>query len=374
MMASAFRRVARLLAAAAIAAVPAGALAKPGDYDDDGIPDGLEAAEGRSWLVKDDDVASGRLFIKQVCRDVLRREADEWTLQAWAPAIDAGTATRENAIAAFMKSDEFNVRVGSVMRLYFAMLRRYPDFAGLSAWIAARDAGTGLVAIAERFSGMPQYQAAYGNTNNTEFLQLAYRYVLERQPDPYGFGWWLADLDSGRYTRARLLQAFADSGEGQARMLARVQTSALFYAMVGADPGDAGYAYWQPILERGYPLEQIVPWFYHTVWYKSRFMPYYVLARTPEAVDAARFLAQASFGPTSLADITALMAKGLDPWINEQLTMPASSHVQYLTEAAARRQGQGVQQSTYEAIWQQWLGDRAQLRARAWPSRSPRSS
>lgn len=366
MMARAFRRVALVLAAAALAAAPAGALAKPGDYDDDGIPDGLEAAEGRSWLVKDNDVfASGRLFIKQVCRDVLRREADDWTLQAWAPAIDAGTATRENAIAAFMKSDEFNVRVGSVMRLYFAMLRRYPDFAGLSAWIAARDAGTGLVAIAERFTGLPEYQAAYGNTGNTEFLQLAYRYVLERQPDPYGFGYWLAELDSGRYSRARLLQAFADSAEGQARLLARVQTAALFYAMVGADPDAAGYAYWQAILERGYPLEQMVPWFYHTVWYKSRFMPYYVLARTPEAVDAARFLAQATFGPTSLADITALMAQGLDPWINEQLTMPASSHVQYLTDAAARDpKGKVYEQSTYEAIWQQWLNDRAQLRAR----------
>jgi uncharacterized protein (DUF1800 family) len=366
MMASAMRRLAPLFVVASFAAVPTGALAKPGDYDDDGIPDALEAAEGRSWLVKDNDIfASGRLFIKQVCRDVLRREADDWLVQAWAPAVDAGSVTRENAIASFMKSEEFNVRVGTVMRLHFAMLRRYPDFAGLSSWIAARDAGMDNVAIAERFTAMPEYLALYGNTSNTQFLQLAYRYVLERQPDPYGFGLWLAELDSGRYSRGRLLYAFADSGEGQARLLARVQTAALFYAMVGADPDAAGYAYWQSIMEKGYPLEQIVPWFYHTVWYKSRFMPYYVLARTPEAVDAARFLAQATFGPTSLTDITSLMTRGLDPWINEQLTLPASSHVQYLTAAQARdTNGKVYEDSTYEAIWQQWLYDKAQLRAR----------
>ncbi|MDP3072025.1 MAG: DUF1800 family protein [Opitutaceae bacterium] len=48
------------------------------------------------------------------------------------------------------------------------------------------------------------------------------------------------------------------------------------------------------------------------------------LAR-PGILDAARFLAQATFGPDQ-AEINALMAKGYAAWINEQMSLPASSH------------------------------------------------
>lgn len=45
----------------------------------------------------------------------------------------------------------------------------------------------------------------------------------------------------------------------------------------------------------------------------------------PGIIDAARFLTQATFGP-SQSDISALMAKGYNAWINEQMALPASSH------------------------------------------------
>ena len=44
---------------------------------------------------------------------------------------------------------------------------------------------------------------------------------------------------------------------------------------------------------------------------------------TPQ--DAARFLTQATFGPTQ-ADITALTTKGYNSWINEQMNLPPSLH------------------------------------------------
>ncbi|MGH7943781.1 MAG: DUF1800 family protein, partial [Opitutaceae bacterium] len=52
--------------------------------------------------------------------------------------------------------------------------------------------------------------------------------------------------------------------------------------------------------------------------------PAYDLTRiTPE--DAARFLTQATFGPTQ-AEITAFASKGYHSWINEQMALPPSSH------------------------------------------------
>lgn len=44
----------------------------------------------------------------------------------------------------------------------------------------------------------------------------------------------------------------------------------------------------------------------------------------PTATDAARFLTQATFGPTTVA-ITALQARGIDGWIDDQLALPATS-------------------------------------------------
>ncbi len=46
----------------------------------------------------------------------------------------------------------------------------------------------------------------------------------------------------------------------------------------------------------------------------------------PAAADAARFLTQATFGPT-LADINGVVATGYAPWIDGQMAMPSTSHL-----------------------------------------------
>jgi uncharacterized protein (DUF1800 family) len=45
----------------------------------------------------------------------------------------------------------------------------------------------------------------------------------------------------------------------------------------------------------------------------------------PTQTDAARFLTQATFGPTT-ADIAALQARGITGWIDDQIAMPMTSH------------------------------------------------
>jgi uncharacterized protein (DUF1800 family) len=56
--------------------------------------------------------------------------------------------------------------------------------------------------------------------------------------------------------------------------------------------------------------------------------------------DAARFLTQATFGAT-LPDIEAVMAKGYNAWINEQMAVPASSHRQETMDDFNRNQTNG---------------------------------
>jgi uncharacterized protein (DUF1800 family) len=79
--------------------------------------------------------------------------------------------------------------------------------------------------------------------------------------------------------------------------------------------------------------------------------------------DAARFLTQATFGIHAVADIDALKAKGYETWLNEQFAMNANSHVQFVNDRKAAGE-KADEERAYEAIWQQWLWEPAQLRAR----------
>ncbi|MBL8358855.1 MAG: DUF1800 domain-containing protein [Rubrivivax sp.] len=88
--------------------------------------------------------------------------------------------------------------------------------------------------------------------------------------------------------------------------------------------------------------------------------------------DAARFLTQATFGITGVDQVIALQAKGLRPWIDEQIALPAFSHSAYVESQRGRDDAPADpktlrEEYSYEAFWQHWLRGADQLRARvAW--------
>lgn len=89
----------------------------------------------------------------------------------------------------------------------------------------------------------------------------------------------------------------------------------------------------------------------------------------PSRRDAARFLAQASFGATGPTQVDALVTQGFDAWLTAQFAKPAALHMDYLNSQRGRDQKAGEtpqlsEEMSYEAIWQQWLNGEDQLRAR----------
>lgn len=93
----------------------------------------------------------------------------------------------------------------------------------------------------------------------------------------------------------------------------------------------------------------------------------------PSTVEAARFLTQATFGATSVEQIQGVQSTGLTGWLDQQFEMPASAlHVDYVQNQEPRvddpstrtREIYATEEMSYEAVWQQWLNDPAQLRAR----------
>lgn len=93
------------------------------------------------------------------------------------------------------------------------------------------------------------------------------------------------------------------------------------------------------------------------------------LANRPSAVDAARFLTQASFGIQSTQQIAQTQQKGFALWLWEQFNSGVNLHTDYLDQQKLRNvDKKGVARASdemsYEAIWQQWLFETGQLRAR----------
>ena len=79
--------------------------------------------------------------------------------------------------------------------------------------------------------------------------------------------------------------------------------------------------------------------------------------------DAARFLTQATFGIRSTQEIQAIRSQGYEAWLGTQFAMNAASHVQYVNDRKAAGE-KAHEERAYEAIWQQWLNEPGQLRAR----------
>ncbi len=84
--------------------------------------------------------------------------------------------------------------------------------------------------------------------------------------------------------------------------------------------------------------------------------------------EAARFLSQASFGPT-LAEIDRLLAIGYDAWLDEQFSTPASRQLPFLdqliqADIAAGRPVSVWQDRRQEIWWKNALAGRDQLRQR----------
>jgi hypothetical protein len=94
----------------------------------------------------------------------------------------------------------------------------------------------------------------------------------------------------------------------------------------------------------------------------------------PTQTEAARFLTQATFGPTS-AEIQRLSGMTYAQWIEEQFAKPQTLHRLYMNQAAADLASVGQQLSRtnfFDSYWSQAISARTSC-ASARRSRCPRS-
>ena len=121
------------------------------------------------------------------------------------------------------------------MRLYVAYFRRMPDLGGLDYWTGKLQGGMKLDAVSAKFAASSEFKTKYGNTTNTQFVQLVYGNVFDRQPDATGLAYWVKKLDQGM-SRGTVLTNFSESSEGKRHFDPYVQATLLGLGMLDALP------------------------------------------------------------------------------------------------------------------------------------------
>ncbi len=155
-----------------------------------------------------------------------------------------------------------------ITRFYKNILGRDPDPGGLSYWSEKLKNST-ATAIALEFFNSNEYKAL--NPSNEEFINILYKTMYGREPDPGGYAFWKNKLDSKEMSKEEVMLAFFTSEEFKL-LAAKFGVEAispidklhfipknsiegfikrLYLLVLGRDADSGGVAYWKKEIEEG---------------------------------------------------------------------------------------------------------------------------
>lgn len=139
--------------------------------------------------------------------------------QATCPEIVDDDELLWNATVRLCDGSEISAETAQLYRAYRGGLGRAPDPGGFAWWRARLQSGehtldsmlAGFISSEEFLRRMDVSQVA--EIDSVAFLEYLYRNVLGREPDAGGFRWWRDQIDSGRKSLAQVLRGFTQSNE-----------------------------------------------------------------------------------------------------------------------------------------------------------------
>ena len=209
-------------------------------------------------------------FADQLYDDFLGREPDPGGLRVWTERLETSHAPA-GVIRGFLESSELDGTMAAIVRLYFAEFGRLPDYDGLTHWLRLRRSGWTLEQISDAFVRSDEFQIRHGSLTDPEFIDLLYRHVLGRDPDPVGYSHWLGLLSSSQMTRGQVALAFSESPEHRSKVRDRVLITVLYLGMQRRSPDPVGYQHWLNQAGGGVSVEEVIDGFYRSAEYAARF-------------------------------------------------------------------------------------------------------
>jgi hypothetical protein len=178
------------------------------------------------------------LYVRDLYRQVLQRDADPDGLAHWVGLLKAGTP-RSTIVQALWDSPE---HLGlEVDQFYATYLHRAADAPGRASWVNALLGGASEADVALGLLTSAEYQQSHADT--AAYLSALYGDVLGRTADPSGLATWQSAAQGGM-SRAALAEAFLHSPEAYHRLMDHYYSDYL-----GRAADSAGEAYWVGALQ-----------------------------------------------------------------------------------------------------------------------------
>jgi Domain of unknown function (DUF4214)/Putative binding domain, N-terminal len=208
-------------------------------------------------------------FVRQLYNDLLQRDPDADGLTYWSGILSSGAMSRASVAASFFESQEFSEYGLYVIKLYVAVLARFPDVPGFTYWVSVLGSGASQSDLAEMFVNTPEFFNRFGDPDNSTFVTLLYQNVLGRDPDPTGLSYWTSMLDQAM-TRPQLVYSFVQSQEFDNNIRTQAYAFLLYAGFLARSPDTAGFSYWCGVLANT-PLATVVSEFITSPEYIGRF-------------------------------------------------------------------------------------------------------
>ena len=127
--------------------------------------------------------------------------------------------------------------------------------------------------IAQNFFNSPEFTNTYGALTNDQYINLVYQNVLGRAPDPDGYNFYLTHLNNGTLTKGQMMIGFSESAEFQNITSNESFVVGVYVGLLKRTPEAAGLDFYVDLLDGGTPRSDIVPGFFNSPEYRSRFLP-----------------------------------------------------------------------------------------------------
>lgn len=209
-------------------------------------------------------------YVRQQYLDFLGRDGDLGGLRFWEQSLTSGQRQRSDLVRQFLNSPEFGGTVAPVNRLYSAYFDRSPDRVGLFFWVNWIRGGRSLSQVSDQFAASAEFTRTYGALSDSAFIDLVYRNVLGRAPDPGGFAYWNDRIADG-LTRGQLMVNFSESAEYVEQTRAAVLVESLYQGLLQRSPDPGGFAYWTGVVESGAPVDSLINGMLSSNEYYNRF-------------------------------------------------------------------------------------------------------
>ena len=167
------------------------------------------------------------VYSNPIQQSVYSRGADGTATVSSADGVDTLINIERLQFTEKAKTNDDTKTTGQAYRLYQAAFNRAPDLPGLGYQLNDLDHVYSLTQVASNFIASPEFQATYGNVDDTQFISLLYKNVLHRDPDPGGLQFHLDEIASHQ-TRADVLVHFSESPENQANVIGAIAEGILY--------------------------------------------------------------------------------------------------------------------------------------------------